>query len=191
MTAATYCPSGFQETDGSLLPIQQFQILYAVIGNTYGGDGRTTFALPDLRSRSPIHYAATALSGGRTAIPQGTARGQESVVQTVDTMAPHTHALSGTGTASTSVTVSIPAFHGKGDNPFPGPEGVLASSPKTTFYQSADATTNLKPFTATGTTDLGSVAVASAGQGQPIPTVPPQLALRFCISVAGPFPPRP
>ena len=50
-----FAPRGWAFTDGQILPINQNQSLYSLLGTTYGGDGRTTFALPDLRSRTPIH----------------------------------------------------------------------------------------------------------------------------------------
>ncbi|GAB2183783.1 phage tail protein [Roseibium sp. LAB1] len=65
-----FAPRGWAFTDGQILPINQNQSLYSLLGTTYGGDGRTTFALPDLRSRTPIHegdgYALGQKSGAET-----------------------------------------------------------------------------------------------------------------------------
>ncbi len=55
MTGANFCPRGTAETNGQILPINQNQALFSLLGTTYGGDGRTTFGLPDMRGRSPLH----------------------------------------------------------------------------------------------------------------------------------------
>ena len=55
MTGANFCPRGTAAADGQLLPINQNQALFSLLGTNYGGDGRTTFGLPDLRGRSPVH----------------------------------------------------------------------------------------------------------------------------------------
>ncbi len=81
--AITYAPKGWAPCDGALLPINQNQALFALLGTMYGGNGQTTFALPDLRGRTPMH-----LSG---MYPQGTQFGQESVTLTVGNLPPHIH----------------------------------------------------------------------------------------------------
>jgi len=59
MMATSYVPNGYLPCDGRLLPIMQYQALFALLGVTYGGDGKTTFALPNLTARMPIHPVAT------------------------------------------------------------------------------------------------------------------------------------
>ncbi|MFO1035285.1 MAG: tail fiber protein [Geminicoccaceae bacterium] len=76
LTAANYCPVGWAEADGSLLPISEYDTLFAVIGTTYGGDGQETFALPDLRGRLPV---GTGQGSGLNAVQGGQTRGQEQV----------------------------------------------------------------------------------------------------------------
>ena len=91
--AGNFAPNGWAFCDGSLLPISQFDTLFALIGTTYGGDGQSTFALPDLRSRVPIH-----MGGGFTLAQAG---GEELVTLTVNQIPAHTHvpqADSGNGT---------------------------------------------------------------------------------------------
>ncbi len=56
LTANNFCPRNWAEANGQLLQIGQYQALFALLGTTYGGDGRTTFALPDLRGRAPVHF---------------------------------------------------------------------------------------------------------------------------------------
>jgi len=90
-TAASYCPEGYLPADGRLLNITQYQALYALLGTTYGGDGRTTFALPDLRGRVPV---GSGMGAGLTQnVTLGQKRGTESVALTAaqTPLASHTH----------------------------------------------------------------------------------------------------
>jgi microcystin-dependent protein len=83
MVGFNFAPRGWAACDGQLLPINQNQSLYSLIGNTYGGDGRTSFALPDLRGRTPIH------KDNRHAL--GQQGGEESVALTTSEMPSHRH----------------------------------------------------------------------------------------------------
>lgn len=80
-----FAPRGWAYCDGQILPINQNQSLYSLLGTTYGGDGRTSFALPDLRSRTPMHKG-----DGHTL---GQKSGAETVTLTAAEIAAHTHAL--------------------------------------------------------------------------------------------------
>ena len=84
MVGFNFAPRGWAFCDGQLLPINQNQSLYSLLGTTYGGDGRTSFALPDLRSRTPIHK-----SGGH---PLGQKGGTETITLAVAEIASHTPA---------------------------------------------------------------------------------------------------
>lgn len=83
--AFNFAPRGWATCDGQLLPIQQHQSLYAVLGTTYGGDGRTTFALPDLRGRTPRHVGPANQLGSKG--------GSETVALTVEQIPSHSHTL--------------------------------------------------------------------------------------------------
>lgn len=89
MFAGNFAPAGWQFCDGSLLPISENETLFALIGTTYGGDGVTTFAVPDLRGRLPIHQ------GGGVVLAQ--TGGAEQVTVTVNQLATHSHPLSASG----------------------------------------------------------------------------------------------
>ncbi|MBK6974750.1 MAG: phage tail protein [Sterolibacteriaceae bacterium] len=78
-----FAPKGWAHCDGTLLPISQNQALFALLGTTYGGDGRTTFALPDLRGRASMHVSAPH--------PQGESGGAESITLTIAQIPPHSH----------------------------------------------------------------------------------------------------
>ena len=96
MFAGTYAPVDWMFCEGQLLKIADYQVLYACIGNTYGGDGMTTFALPDLRCRVPLH-----LGGGFGA---GQAGGAETVTPTVPEIPAHSHGFFATGNQATAAS---------------------------------------------------------------------------------------
>ncbi len=90
-----FAPKGWAHCNGQLMPINQNQALFALLGTTYGGNGQTNFALPDMRGRVPVHAGV---------LPQGTAYGSSAVTLTQAQLAPHTHrpvAAPGRGTAAT------------------------------------------------------------------------------------------
>lgn len=88
--AFAWAPVGWARCDGTLVSVEQYPQLFAVVGNQYGGDGKTTFALPDLRGRTPVHSGST---DDGLSLVQGEAAGQYQVVLTVGQMAPHSHPL--------------------------------------------------------------------------------------------------
>ena len=87
-------PRGWAKCDGTLLSINQNQALYSILGTAYGGDGRTDFALPDLRGRSPLHKD--------TGIPLGDQGGEESVTLTTTEIPNHTHSVAVAATGANS-----------------------------------------------------------------------------------------
>ena len=88
MVGFNFAPRGWAFCDGQILPINQNQSLYSLLGTTYGGDGRTSFALPDLRSRTPLHV--------NSSHPQGKKSGVETVTLTAAETAAHTHTAKAT-----------------------------------------------------------------------------------------------
>ena len=100
MFAGNFAPAGWMFCDGQLLPISENETLFQLIGTTYGGDGQSTFALPDLRGRIPLHFG-----NGFTLAEQG---GVETVTLTVQQIAAHSHALLATGNfAGTSSPIFV------------------------------------------------------------------------------------
>ena len=118
--AFTYPPRGWAFTNGQLLPINQNQALFALLGTTYGGNGQTNFALPDFRGRTPIHFG-----DGHTL---GEAAGAPAVTLTMQQMPAHTHFLQGTtaaaGTANPSGAVLAPA-----NNLYQAPSNLATMNP--------------------------------------------------------------
>jgi microcystin-dependent protein len=101
MFAGNFAPAGWMFCEGQLLPISEYETLFNLIGTTYGGDGQSTFALPDLRGRIPIHFG-----NGFTLAETG---GAETITLTVSQIPAHSHAFLATSntTASTSPTSNL------------------------------------------------------------------------------------
>jgi microcystin-dependent protein len=94
MFAGNFAPAGWMFCEGQLLPISEYETLFNLIGTTYGGDGQSTFALPDLRGRIPLHFG-----NGFTLAETG---GVETVTLTVSQIAAHSHPLLGSGDIANS-----------------------------------------------------------------------------------------
>jgi microcystin-dependent protein len=99
MFGGNFAPAGWVFCDGSLLPIAQFDAFFALIGTTYGGDGQTTFAVPDLRSRVPIHQGT---GSGLSTFVLGETGGTETATLTANQIPTHTHVLGSSAVASSS-----------------------------------------------------------------------------------------
>ena len=93
MFCGSYAPEGWAFCDGSIIPIQSNEPLYSLLGTTFGGDGQTTFGLPDLRGRVPVHRSGT--------MPPGQTGGEESVTLTSGQIGAHSHSFNGTQSLAT------------------------------------------------------------------------------------------
>jgi microcystin-dependent protein len=122
MFAGNFAPVGWMFCDGQLLPISEYETLFNLIGTTYGGDGQSTFALPNLQSRIPVHQ------GDQFVLAE--TGGTEEVTLTVSQIPAHTHALLG----STDIA----------NTPNPG-ASVLARSGQVQMFLNADATLAMSP----------------------------------------------
>jgi microcystin-dependent protein len=175
MTAANFCPRGFATADGQMLPIAQNSALFSLLGTTYGGDGRTTFALPDLRGRSAVHVGA---GPGLSNIRQGQKDGTETVTQTPAHMASHSHP------ALTTADLRGKAGNNAGDSTdLTG--RVLAGRNNAKIYASGPADTTME-----GSSIMAATTVISAGASQPQENRSPFLGIRYCIALNGVFPSR-
>ncbi len=157
----SFAPRGWANCDGQLLPISQNTALFALVGTTFGGDGRTTLGLPNLKGRGAMHPGR---GPGLTSRRLGERGGVEEVTLTEAQMANHTHAMR-----------SLPV---PGDAS--GPAG-------NTFARAVGAT----PYHASANlVDLADQALLPAGGGQSHQNEQPFLTLRFCIALQGIFPSR-
>lgn len=162
--AGNFAPRSWAFCDGQLLPISQNTALFSLIGTTYGGDGRTTCALPNLQGRAPMHPGH---GPGLSPRVLGQAVGVTDVTLTEAQMPSHTHSLTA---APNPALVREPTS-----------EVTLARSRGATAYQS-DATTNL--------TDMAAGALPAAGGSHAHNNLQPMLGINFIIALQGLFPSR-
>ena len=157
-------PRGWAYCDGQLLPINQNQSLYSLLGTTYGGDGRTNFRLPDLRGRTPIHVG----SAGGQDHGLGTNGGEETHTLDQSEIPQHTH-----GIRASSATADQPS-----------PVGNVYATPSAAIGTAYSGTSTAPD------SSLRSSAITTAGGGQSHNNMQPYLALHFCIALQGLFPSR-
>jgi len=161
----TFPPSGWALCNGQLLPISQNTALFSLLGTTYGGDGKSTFALPDLRGRAPLHVGGNQPGPGLSAYLLGETGGVEHLTLLESELPAHSHQL--------RAATQDPA-----DVNIPSSTASFASSTGGTLYQS------------TADTQLAPQALAPAGGSLPHNNLQPYLTLNFCIALQGIFPPR-
>jgi microcystin-dependent protein len=156
-----FAPQGWALCNGQLLPISQNQALFSLLGTTYGGDGRTTFALPDMQSRMPVCQGQ---GPGLSSYPEGQAGGAETVTLAAAQMPGHTHPVKASSSAAGS------------DQP-----GGRALARSASHIYTAEPDTS---------TVLNADMLGGTGGGQPHGNIQPYLAVNFCIALTGIFPPR-
>ncbi len=160
MFAFDFLPNGWRFCDGQLLSISQNTALFSLLGTNYGGDGRTTFALPDLRSRAPLHYGQGL---GLSAYSLGQTGGEESHTLTSNEMPSHSHTVqanSGNGTSTT---------------------------PTSNYWAASSQGNNL--YSASADSLMNAGAIANVG-GQAHENRQPLLALNYSIAMQGIYPSR-
>lgn len=140
-----FAPRGWALCDGQILPINQNQSLYSLLGTTYGGDGRTTFALPDLRGRTPVHPGRA--SGGPT-IRQGQRSGAETHTLSAGE-AKHSHPFNVVSTNGTSTIPTGNTLATSPDQPYvSGGTPVAMAAGATTSAGGGQAHDNMQPYLA-------------------------------------------
>ena len=134
-----FAPKGWAMCNGQLLPINQNQALFALLGTTFGGNGQTTFALPDLRGRVPIHVS--------NAHTLGQAGGELSHTLTQNEMPQHTHLVSASSSDQGGSPSAGNGFHGAGNNVYHSPTALTTMNPATvTNVGGSQAHMNQQPF---------------------------------------------
>ena len=155
-----FAPFGWAKCDGQLLAIAQNQALFSLLGTIYGGNGQTTFALPDLRGTLPIHEGQ---GSGLSSRPIGQRTGQEDNVLTIQNMPNHTHPLFGRAETGTTAASNGNLLAAPGD--------------RTNMYLGGNQDTT-----------LSSQAIGNSGNATPVNNMPPVLATNWCIALTGVFP---
>jgi microcystin-dependent protein len=158
-----FAPKGWAQCNGQLLPINQNQALFSLLGTTYGGDGRVNFQLPDLRGRVSFHFG----QGGGGSYNLGERAGEEVHTLSVSEMPVHLHALVPGSNASSAAATQ------------PNPVGnYLANSGKSAYTSAAP------------NASMGAGTVSTVGGSQAHENRSPYLTLNFCIALQGLFPSR-
>ncbi len=155
-----FAPRGWAQCDGQLLPINQNQALYSLLGTNFGGDGRTSFGLPELRGRTAIHLGDNGISS------IGQRSGQEAVNLTTSQIPSHQHTLRASSNDAISAT---------------GANNLLGRS-STPIYHSPANLVDMKASAPPAVTDTGN------NQGHN--NMQPFQVLNFCIALQGVFPSR-
>lgn len=154
-------PRGWAGCNGQIMPISQNTALFALLGTIYGGDGKSTFALPDLGGSAPMHL-------DDASFPLGSAGGAETETLVNSEMPVHTHFISATNQPAQLLA--------------PDTDRILARSAGGNAYQS-NTTSNL--------VQMDPTSLVPAGNSQPHNNMQPFLAFNFCIALQGVFPQRP
>ena len=166
MFAGTFAPRGWALCDGQLIGVSQNEALFSLLGTIYGGDGRSTFGLPDLRGRIPMHMGSGPGLSSRT---QGASFGEEQVTLTTAQLPAHSHRI---------------GAHNKGGNTN-DPSGAKFASDgagKIGMYKSYNAGSDTA-------VSMGGT-ILNTGGGQPHNNLPPFLCINFIIATVGLFPSR-
>jgi len=202
MFGGNFAPKDWAFCDGQLIAISQNQALYAILGNIWGGDGRTNFALPDMRSRVPIGIGRGV---GLTEVYQGQMRGIEAVTLNAAHMATHSHEATFTGTggggagatatavvnvAATATTTTATGNFLAGPTVPSGKDVIHANG----FASASDTTlsTDAVQVTVTGGSGItgGNVYVQQSGSSQPFSIQNPNLGMPYLVALQGIFPSR-
>jgi microcystin-dependent protein len=176
--APTFAPRGWAFCWGQLLPIAQFQALFSLLGTIYGGDGRTTFALPDLRGRVVVGQGQ---GPGLSSYQLGRRGGQSNVTLADAEMASHDHTV--------TITPTFPATTAAADQHLPGPMNSLATP-------TIQGRTGLPLYSTQENTEIegavliGDLQLSPTGGGQAHESRQPFLALHYIICLEGIYPSR-
>jgi microcystin-dependent protein len=168
--AGNFAPRGWAFCQGQLLPISNYSAVFSLLGTTYGGDGRTNFALPDLRGRAPIGFGQ---GPGLSNYAQGEKGGQETTTLTQDNMPAHNH------------SVAISNADGTTNNP-------TGKFPAQAVVQVERGAPNLavKAYGDAGNATLAPQAVSNAGGSRPFENRQPYLGMNYIICLEGIYPSR-
>ena len=160
--AGNFAPAGWALCQGQVLPIAENDALFSLIGTTYGGDGVSNFALPNIASRIPLHQG-----NGPGLSPRviGEAGGSETVTLTAGQLAAHNHAAVCSNTTANS------------------------ASPVNSYW-STDSGGNTRAYSTTSGSTMAALAIGITGGGQPHNNVQPYLVINYIIALEGIYPSR-
>jgi microcystin-dependent protein len=160
-----FAPKGWAFCDGQLIPISQNTALFSLLGTTYGGDGKSTFALPDMQGNAPMHAGQ---GPGLSLRDLGETGGEQSVTLLQTEMPAHSHGVQG---VASPASLATPAGNAWASSPRGRPTAYTPSVPANNVQMSAFGT-------------------SVSGGSLPHNNMMPYLGLNFCIALQGVFPPR-
>lgn len=169
-----WVPLGFAFCDGTLLPVAQNQALFSLIGFAYGGNGSSTFALPDLRGRAPLDAGKRTVDGHEFDV--GVPGGAETVTLTSGNLPAHTHSIN---------VQTVVADKSNPPNNLLSIVGAQTGKPTTNLYVEATSSTQSTP-----TTPLHPSTLSMVGTGAPHGNLQPYQVTNFCIAISGFYPSR-
>ena len=203
ITGSNFCPRGWAKTEGQLIAIAQNQSLFSLLGTTYGGDGRTTFGLPDIRGRAPTGQGA---GPGMYPVTLGSKGGRESATITEANMAQHQHSTTqmthGHDVADHTHDDKVHTHTGSGttNSPdgasfatYPAGQNAFAAGPLTGAALGGAMASDVVRVTDSPAVQSGSASATAttyAGGSQPIDVREPRLVIQYCIATQGLYPPR-
>jgi len=164
--AGTFAPTGWALCEGQLLPVSQNTALFSILGTTYGGNGQTNFALPDLRGRVVVSFGQ---GPGLSPYQQGQVGGAESEKLTAAQMPSHSHSVGATETATTN-----------------DPKGSVPAKTVGVAVGAAPHVYGAKP----DGTAMNAAMIGQSGCGQPFSIVQPYLVINYIIALQGIYPSR-
>ena len=166
MFGGNFAPAGWMFCDGALLPISENDILFTLIGTTYGGDGKSTFALPNLQGSVPLHVGGAQPGPGLSVYDLGQSSGSDTITLLDSEMPVHNH--------------FVQAFSSPGNVNTGDPTLALARSKGGSAYKAPPGTNVQFAFN----------AISPSGSSFPHNNMMPYLTLNFCIALQGVFPAR-
>ena len=166
--ACSFAPRYWAQCRGQLLSIAQNTALFSILGTTFGGDGRTTFALPNLQGQAPMHWGTT--SGLPTTV-LGEDQGAPTMTLLFSEMPVHTHTAVAMSTTTGATRTAIPDYMSY----------LAGATAGNAAYDSTTPVINAS---------FAQTAISAAGGSQPHDNMQPYLALNLCIAVEGVFPSR-
>lgn len=195
MVGFNFAPRGWAFCQGQLLSIAQNSALFSLLGTTYGGNGQTTFGLPDLRGRVPVGQGT---GPGLQPVVQGEMAGTQSTTLTINNLPTHTHVATFTptgGGGGSPVQVNVTDTVGTLQSPVGSMLGKSppAGPPQGILYAPADSTVSGQLAGVSGGgggITGGTVTNATSGLGQPFDARAPYLGINFIIALQGIFPSR-
>ena len=161
-----FAPRGYAFCNGQLMSIAQNSALYAILGTTYGGDGQTTFALPNLQGQIPMHWGSSPSAGLTTVL--GEVMGQTTVTLTTSQMPQHNHAIMAATPGDPTERTAAPTT-----------QSYLSNIKGGFVWQKAPLSINAA---------FSPKAITLTGGSQPHDNMQPYLTLNFCIALEGIFP---